>query len=192
MAGQFAVNGRAHQRAVGNDHLSGAETLPPFFIGEIAVNVDVHAIVSDRDSGPRPTRSPPGRDAQAALEELEIDELRPQRIAVGVGIVDLVARFAAGFVGDDRIAADIAVGHLDGIDLSQGNQQGQVPVKGARDIDPKVGFALTLALSEGEGTFEVFPKGEETWMFPEGEGTDSWHLELFDQRRIFSLVAGRF
>ena len=109
---------------------AGAETLPPFFVGEIAVDVDVHAIVADRIRGDARAAAGAGRNAQAAFEQLEIDVLRPERIAVRIGIVDLVARFAAGFVGDDRVAADIAVGNFDRIDLPRATSIGRSHQKG--------------------------------------------------------------
>ena len=54
--------------------------------------------------------------------------------------MDFIAWFAARFVGTTVSRQNIAVGDLDGIDLSEGHQQGQVPVKGAAEIDPNILF----------------------------------------------------
>ncbi len=144
VAGELAVGADAEEGAIGDEDTAGAEVLEPFFVGDGAVEVDVGAVVADwvgEDAG----GAAGGRgEAEAAVQEVVVNFLGPEAVAVRGGEAFGVAGAAPGFVGIHAGAVHVVVGDADGVGHPGGDPERGVIPKRFFDVDPDARMSAGL------------------------------------------------
>src|SRR5688572_28724162 len=112
----MTVGAAAQQRAIRYEDAAGAEPRMPFVPGWIIIQMDIHPIVGNGIGQHAAGTAGAGRYPEAAIENVEVNLLRPRPVSMLIAESGQVTSFAPGFIVQHAAAVMVIMRDADRID----------------------------------------------------------------------------